>query len=489
LNPSNWLWGKQYKVYENIDSESQRYLEFEKWWGDFIELNGDELQFLVDNHFIGDKLTRNQLQSTDGTTFDLRNITSPLIVFTSQGDNISPPQQTLGWILDLYRDVDDIRATGQTIVYCLNQTIGHLAIFVSSKVGAKEDEEFVQLMDVIDCLPPGLYEMVISPRPSGLPADGFVTGNWITQFEARSLDDIRALGRNTQEDDRAFAAAARLSELNHSIYCTLMQPLVRAVANQPAAHLAWELNPLRFSYTMFADSNPFMKGVQQLAAAVATARQPVAADNPFLVLQKQISDQIVAALDLYRDVRDRLAEQMFFDFYGSPLLQGFLGLNAGSKVRQLPGMSPQKRAARQAQADAYAAKLQTGGFDEALTRAVLYVITAERMIDARSALALNVARQKLMHLSLDAFKALVRDQFFVLVLARERAVDVLGSQVPEVDARKELLDRVNAIVDAAGPPTVAERYRIARLSQVLQAKPQTKLARAASEANAPLEVR
>jgi hypothetical protein len=111
------------------------------------------------------------------------------------------------------------------------------------------------------------------------------------------------------------------------------------------------------------------------------------------------------------------------------------------------------------------------------------------MIDARSALALNVARQKLMHLSLDAFKALVRDQFFVLVLARERAVDVLGSQVPEVDARKELLDRVNAIVDAAGPPTVAERYRIARLSQVLQAKPQTKLARAASEANAPLEVR
>ena len=41
----------------------QRYLQFEKWWGDFIQLNGDELQFLVDNLFIGDKLTRNQLQS------------------------------------------------------------------------------------------------------------------------------------------------------------------------------------------------------------------------------------------------------------------------------------------------------------------------------------------------------------------------------------------------------------------------------------------
>ena len=84
-------------------------------------------------------------------------------------DNISPPPQTLGWILDLYRDVDEIRADGQTIVYCVSQKIGHLAIFVSTKVGAKEDEEFVQMMDVIDCLPPGLHEMIISPRPADVP--------------------------------------------------------------------------------------------------------------------------------------------------------------------------------------------------------------------------------------------------------------------------------------------------------------------------------
>ena len=221
-------------------------------------------------------------------------------MFTSSGDNISPPPQTLGWILDLYRDVDDIRATGRTIVYCLNHKIGHLAIFVSTKVGAKEDEEFVQLMDVIDCLPPGLYEMVISPRPTDVPAGGFVTGDWIARFEARSLDDIRALGRNSPEDDRAFAAVARLSELNLSIYRTLLQPVVRALANQPAADLARTLNPLRLSYTIFADSNPWMKGVQELAAGVAAARKPAAADNPFLALQTQVSDQITAALDAYR---------------------------------------------------------------------------------------------------------------------------------------------------------------------------------------------
>ncbi len=238
LNPANWLWGKQYDVYTHVDTDAERYLQFEKWWGDFIQLNGDELQFLVDNLFIGDKLTRNQLKSHNGTTFDLRSITSPIIVFTSMEDNISPPPQTDARLdLDLYRDVDDIRATGRTIVYCVDQKVGHLAIFVSAKVGAKEDEEFVQLMDVIDCLPPGLYEMVISPRPANVPAAGFITGDWIARFETRSLDDIHALGRNSPEDDRAFAAAARLSELNLLTYRTFMQPFVQAFATQPMADL------------------------------------------------------------------------------------------------------------------------------------------------------------------------------------------------------------------------------------------------------------
>jgi hypothetical protein len=467
LGPANWLWGKQYDIYTDIDTGAKRFLAFEKWWGDFIQLNGDELQFLVDNLFIGDKLTRNQLQSRDGTTFDVRNITSPIIVFTSSGDNISPPPQTLGWIPDLYRDVDDIRATDRTIVYCLDHKIGHLALFVSAKVGAKEDEEFVQLMDLIDCLPPGLYEMVISPRPADLPAGGFVTGDWIARFEARSLDDIRALGRNSPADDRAFAAVARLSEMNLAIYRTLMRPLVRALASQPAADMARALDPLRLSYTIFADRNPLMQGVQMLAARVPALRKPVAAGNPFLALQARVSDRIIAALDAYRVARDQLAEQMFFGFYGSPFVQAFLGLDDRSEVRPFPGTSPEKLAARQVRADAYAAKLLTGGFDEALTRAVLYVTEAERLVDQRCALALNVARQQLMRLSLDEFKALVRDQFFVLQLERERAVDALAALVPQADARKELLKQVRGIVGAGDPPTAAERDRLARLSQVL----------------------
>jgi hypothetical protein len=477
LSPSNWLWDKQYDLYANVDKGADRYLEFEHWWGDFIDLNGDEMQFIVDELFVGDKLTRNQIKSSDGGIFDLRNITSPLIVFTSQGDNISPPQQTLGWILDLYRDVNEIRASGQTIVYCMNQKVGHLAIFVSAKVGAKEDEEMVRLMDMIDCLPPGLYELIISPRPADASPHGSFVANWVSRFEARTLDDIRALGRNSGEDDRAFATVARMSELTHSIYRTFWQPMVRALANQPAADLAHRLNPLRLSYTLFADSNPLMKGLPALADQVKANRKAASPDNPFLVMQKQVSDQITTALDMYRDARDRMVEQFFFGIYGSPVVQGLLGINTDEKVRELPGITPEKLATRKQRMEAYAAKLASGGFAEALTRAALYVAAADRAVDERCAAALAAAFRELKgvrartRMSVEQFKALVRDQFFVLLIERERAVEALAKMVPEADQRATLLKRINAIVNAGAPPTPAESVRIAHLSQILSTPP------------------
>ena len=125
----------------------------------------------------------------------------------------------------------------------------------------------------------------------------------------------------------------------------------------------------------------------------------------------------MTALDSYRDARDKLQEQIFFGFYGSPFVQALLGINKDTVVRPVPDTSPEKLAARKAQTAAYMAKLETGGFDEALTRAVIYVLAANRTLDQRCALALNVARQQLMRLSLAEFKVMVRDQFFVLQLA------------------------------------------------------------------------
>jgi hypothetical protein len=218
---------------------------------------------------------------------------------------------------------------------------------------------------------------------------------------------------------------------------------------------------------MFADSNPWMKGVQALAAGVAAARRPAAADNPFLAMQKHVSDQIIAALDAYQAARDKMAEKMFFAFYGSPVVQAAFGINSRTEVRPQPTTSPEMLAAQRAWAQAYAAKLQTGGYDAALTRAVIYVLAADRMLDQRCALALNAARQQIMRLSLAEFKVLVREQCFLLQAERERAVEALAVLVPDAEARKGLLQQTRAIVGAGDPPTAGERDRLNRLSQVL----------------------
>ena len=225
MNPSNTLWTKQYNLYANIDTEGPRYLGFEKWWGGHVLLNAEEMQWIVDNLFVGNKLATAEIVTADGVRLDLRNIKSPIICFCSQGDDITPPQQALGWILDLYENVADIRANGQTIVYCVHDKIGHLGIFVSGGVAKKEHAEFASNIDFIDCLPPGLYEAVLTPAGAHENRDGLVVGDYLVRFEHRSLDAIRALGANDLEDERAFAAVARLSEINLGLYRTMLQPL------------------------------------------------------------------------------------------------------------------------------------------------------------------------------------------------------------------------------------------------------------------------
>ena len=468
LNPANFLWGKQYDVYTHADTDGPRYLEFEKWWGDFIQLNGGELQWLVDELFVGDKLTRNELTSSTGQVFDLRNITSPIICLTSFGDNISPVQQTLGWILDLYRDVEDIRTRKRTIVYCIDPKAGHLAIFVSTRVGATEDEEFVQLIDVIDCLAPGLYEMVMTPKHDG-PVEKPTLKDYDVKFETRTLDDIRALGRNSPDDDHAFEAVKHLSELTHNLYKTFWQPYVRAIANPAMADFARKLNPLRLSYTMFTSQNPFMQHVAKTAEDVRKARQPVSPSNPYWQAQEGVSKQIEDALNAYSQARDTIAEKMFFAIYGSPAVQAWLNVNRDEPARHLPPTSYEQVVAQEKAKQAIAGKLKAGGFDEALVRSILYITASAGGLDVKAALKLDETRKQLMHLSLADFKALVSTQADVWQTYREKSIEVLPELVPVEAKKREALQAVGAILAAAGSGSTAEKACLDRLAQILGA--------------------
>ena len=195
LNPTNTLWTKQYNLFSKVDTERERYLAFEKYWGGHVFLNDVEIQYIVDNLFIGNKLSTASLVTSDGIRIDLRNIKSPILVFCSKGDNISPPPQALGWITDLYRDDEDVRAHDQTIIYALHDSIGHLGIFVSGSVGRKEHKEFEANIDFLDVLPSGIYQAELQEKgPDTLNPD-LAYGDYVLSLERRSVADVREIVR------------------------------------------------------------------------------------------------------------------------------------------------------------------------------------------------------------------------------------------------------------------------------------------------------
>src|SRR6478672_6296931 len=329
-NPSNTLWSKQYNVFSKVDTEADRYLEFERWWGGHVNLNAEEIQFIVDELFVGNNLAAGRIKMSDGQPVDLRNIRSPILVFCSKGDNITPPQQALGWILDLYADVDEIRAYGQTIVYTVHESIGHLGIFVSGGVAKKEHAEFSSNIDLIDVLPPGLYEATFEARGPDTASDDLAVGQWVMRCEARSLDDIRAMGGNSPEDERRFETAKRVSEMNLEAYRKYVQPWVKSIVTPQMAELMRNWHPLRLQYEMLSSQNPFMTAVQKAANKAREDRKPAAKDNSFLTFQERISKQIVSSLDQWRDSQEALSEAMFLAVYGSPALQAAVGVDPES---------------------------------------------------------------------------------------------------------------------------------------------------------------
>ncbi|MBV8439099.1 MAG: DUF3141 domain-containing protein [Hyphomicrobiales bacterium] len=468
LNPGNTAFSKLYSVYKAVDTEGPRFLGFEKWWGDFIELNGEEMQYLVDNHFVGDKLVRNEIATADGRLFDIRNVTSPIIVFTSVGDNISPPPQTLGWILDLYESVDDIRAQGKTIIYCINQQVGHLAIFVSPKVAAREHDAFMQTMDIIDILPPGLYELVLTEKKVGEPGADLVKSDFLARFEARTLADVRAFGRNSAEDDVAFATVARVSEVGLASYRTFLQPWVRSISNEQLAQAIRAMNPARLQYTVFAHDSPLMRWVADAANQVRAGRRPAASDNPFLALQEQMADAIVSAWNGFRDLRDNLEERTFFAIYNSPAVQSALGTGADvASPRKPPAKTSQEREAIAATLAGHRSNIAKGDRLEAAARALLYVLAADRKLDERVAFALRKLAQDHADIPIDRLKEVVRGQFFALELDKEQALRTLPAMIEGQAERAALARGLVKALGAAGTPSQETELRLETLFDLL----------------------
>lgn len=466
-NPSNTLWTKQYNVYSNIDTEADRYLEFERWWGGHVNLNAEEIQFIVDELFIGNNLAAGKVEMSDGQKVDLRNIRSPILVFCSEGDNVTPPQQALNWILECYSDVDEIRAYGQTIVYTVHKSIGHLGIFVSGGVAKKEHAEFSSNIDLIDVLPPGLYEATFEAKGEATASADLVVGQWVMRCEARTLDDIRAMGGNSPEDERRFAAAKRVSEINLAAYQKYVRPWLKNAVTPQMAEAMRNLHPLRLQYEAFSSLNPWMAMVKSAAEAMGDQRKPASPGNPFLAFQEQVSKQIVHALDAWRDAQEGLSESIFLNVYGSPFLQAALGIDPNAQPSRRREMSPEHRAMLEKRIAELRARVGEGSLREAAIRSLLYVGSARGMVDERSLGALREVRRDYggPRLTLPEFKTIVREQFFILLLDTEAALAAIPKLLPDNAAQRlAAFAAVRSVLSASGEIAGERAVRLQRIA-------------------------
>jgi len=406
---------------------------------------------------------------------DLRNIRSPIVVFCSKGDNITPPQQALDWIFDLYGDVNEIRAYGQTIVYTVHESVGHLGIFVSGGVAKKEHAEFSSNIDLIDVLPPGLYEATFEAKSADTTNPDLAFGQWVMRCEARTLDDIRAMGGNSPEDERRFAAAKRLSEINLAAYQKFVQPWVKSMVTPQMAEWMHKLHPLRLQYEIFSSQNPLMSTVKSAAEKAAEDRKPVSSDNPFLAFQEQVSKQIVHALDSWRDSQEAMSEAIFLNLYGSPAVQAALGVDPKSEPSRRREMSAEHRVMLEKRISELKSKIGEGGLREAAIRGLLYIGAARGMVDERSIEALRQARRDHCgpRMTLPEFKMLVREQFFMLIIDQEGALTAIPKLLPEdVGQRRAALAAMRTVLSASAEITGERAKRLKRVAELFGVDPE-----------------
>ena len=449
LNPANSFYGKYYKLYSNVDTEAQRFLDFEKWWGGYCFMTEAEMRWILDNLFIGNKLATGEAV-LGMERVDLKAIKSPIIVFASHGDNITPPQQALNWIPDLYASVEEIKARGQRIVYMLHDSIGHLGIFVSSQIAGREHVAITDTVRAIEALSPGLYEMKLDDGEDRVHI----------RFEPRGMGDILALG-DGRDDEQLFTEVAQMSDINTEIYDRFVRPAIQNMATAESAAFIREAHPLRTQRVIFSDRNPMMPMLDKAAESMSQERKPARKDNPFIMAEKVASELIETQMNLYRNMRDSMTETCFFSIYTSPFVKAVISPKGSDlpkrvnvDVRQMPEVHNAL------------ANVEKGGLAEGVVR-ILHLLNDARGYVRRTRLErelIALGHSKLFpDMSHEDIVKIVHQQALIVDFEPKLAMDALPVLLNTVSSQKKAL---KLVMDIAGPRETMHPFALKMYGQI-----------------------
>lgn len=459
LNPSRNFFRKYFDLYQDPEGVRARFLGFERWWGGFFLFNEAEIRWIVETMFVGNRISRNCAQLEPGVPIDVKAVQGPIIVFASHGDNITPPQQALNWILDAYGDEEEIRIRGQRIIYMLHEDVGHLGIFVSSKIAQKEHAEMASTMKTIEALAPGLYEMKVDDTVGrGLDK------KFLVSFEKRSLADIAAVD-DGREDEAAFAAVARASEIQAELYDVLVRPWLKALITPQIAEASRQMHPMRVQRGGLSSRNPFLWWLPAAADTVRKRREaegPASdGENPWTAAENLWADGLEQSMDLVRDMRDAWTEWKFFSLWGGPWARAF-------GADHMPRRPLMKHEALEALPSVQAALMQAerGGMVEAVIRMMIL------MADSRGQVRRDRLERSARILTKDApfnerdmqeRARIIHEQTLIATFAPERAAEALPLLLPDAEDREKAAAAVQFV---AGPLTEMAPHTRATLDRL-----------------------
>jgi hypothetical protein len=228
------------------------------------------------------------------------------------------------------------------------------------------------------------------------------------------------------------------------------------------------LHPLKVQYETFSNANPFMAPVAAMAEEVRKNRRPVAADNPLIAMQENVSRQIVETLDGWRDFTEALAERTFLTVYGSRALQAAVGIDP-SNTRPL--RKPAKNGLYQELLQKRIAELKShiaaGGLCEAVIRALIHVGMGRRAVDERGFETLRRLRSRYDDMPLSRFKAIVREQFAILLIDQQAALAAIPSMLPaDAEKRGEAFNTVKQVMAACGELSSEDEKRLIEIGRL-----------------------
>ena len=455
LNPGRTWFRKYYDLYADVDHSEERFLEFERWWGGFFLMTEAEIRWIVENLFVGNKLSRNEARLEPGRPVDPKAIRAPIIVFASHGDNITPPGQALNWILDTYASEREIEIRGQRILYMVHDQVGHLGIFVSSSVAKREHAEMASTLKTIEALAPGLFEM----RIEDVKGEG-QSKSFAVSFAKRRFEDLLEI-TGTRDEEPAFAAVARASESLAEAYDVGVRPALRAMISPEAAAAARALHPMRTQRRIFASDMPGMAGVSWLANEVRAVRKPVGGDNAFLMAERLWADMIETQWNTIRDMRAAATEAWFLAAYANPLALWYGSAQAVGRARKTQAelsTLPEVLIALE--------RLHEGGLAEAVVRMLLLVADTRgevRRDRLQRSSELLQNREPFSRLERSARTRMIHEQTLIVHANPEAARAALPTLLPTEDLRATALEMVEWVVGAEEEMATATRELLARI--------------------------